>query len=369
MVIKKVSKLVKLWMLLLVAACWVSLASVASADGSSFVLSPVKAVEEGRGYYKDTVQPGEEREYTFYLRNTKEVPVQLKLYPADALPAQNGGRSFSEKEQKLRLVGKWLSPQGVQQITLKAKEKKNFTFKVAIPEDIQPGQYVSVIAAEELIKAENSETNASGQQASVAIDVVNRAGVQMVMEYLPDQAKHSMTIDHFNHDYIASGNSRLTVLLSNTGTILEKPKGKIILRDSKRQVMFQQDYQAESIYAGTTADMVYLVNDKLLLPDTYEVYYEATFSGQTISRTFSFTVTPEQSQSSQYALTEAGKIEITQTFWDWLQLHIWVLILIIVVIILFIGVLFWLLLLLFKKKKEEKKQSEEASAAHNDQTH
>lgn len=338
-------------MLCMVFICCLWLSSVASAD-SSFVLSPVKAVEEGRGYYKDQVKPGDSREYTFLVRNAKDEPLQIKLYPADALPAQNGGRSFSEKEQKLSLVGAWVNPQGVQKITLEPREERSFTYQLTVPEDIRPGQYVGVIAAEELIKAEQHETNAQGQQASVAIDVVNRSGVQMVLEYKTDQAKHDMSIDAFQHDYISTGHSRLTIKLSDRGTILEKPTGKIRVWDSQGQVLFQQDYTADSIYAGTTADMVYIIDDKLLLPDEYEVTYEATFSGKTVSRTFSFNVSPEQSRASQESLTAAGKIEVTQTFWDWLLLHEWILIIIMVIIILFFVLLFWLLLLLWKRKKE-----------------
>ncbi|WP_379143664.1 WxL protein peptidoglycan domain-containing protein [Paenibacillus sp. sgz500992] len=350
---KKVRKTLTQFSLLLL--CCLGLSGVASAD-SSFVLSPVKAVEEGRGYYKDQVKPGDSREYTFFVRNTKNEPVEIKLYPADALPAQNGGRSFSEKEQKLSHVGAWLDPQGVQRFTLKPKEERSFKYQVSVPEEITPGQYVGVIAAEELIQAENNESNVQGQQASVAIDVVNRSGVQMVLEYKPEQAVHAMSIDDFHHDYISTGYSRLTLKLRDRGTILEKPTGNITVKDSKGQVMYQQAYRADSIYAGTTADMVYILDNKLLVPDTYEVTYNATFSGQTISRTFSFSVTPEQSRASQASLTEAGKIEVTQTFWDWLELHVWVVVIVLVVIIFIFVFLFWLLLLLWKRKKEKEEQ-------------
>lgn len=349
----KIRKIMSLMSLLWMGCLW--LTGVASAD-SSFVLSPVKTVEEGRGYYKDEVKPGDSREYTFFVRNTKDEPLQLKLYPADALPAQNGGRSFSEKEQKLSLVGAWVAPQGVQNITLKPKEERRVTYKITVPKEITQGQYVGVIAAEELIQAEDLSTSLEGQQASVAIDVVNRSGVQMVLEYQADQAKHEMSIDEFQHDYISTGHSRLMIKLSDRGTILEKPTGQITVSDSTGKVMYQQAYIADSIYAGTTADMIYIVDNQLLLPDEYEVTYDATFSGKTISRTFSFHVTPEQSRSSKESLTVAGKIEVTQTFWDWLDLHLWIVVITIVVIIFIVVLLFWLLLLLWKRKKEQKEQ-------------
>ncbi|WP_341347124.1 DUF916 domain-containing protein [Paenibacillus sp. FSL H3-0469] len=353
MKIGSIRTIMRVWVLGFIGCLWLSTA--VHAD-SSFVLSPVKAVEEGRGYYMDQVKPGDTREYTFIVRNAKDTPVQLKLYPADALPAQNGGRSFSEKEQRLRLVGSWLEPQGVKAITLKPQEVRSLKYTVNIPEDLLPGQYVGVIAAEELIKAEEAAAGSEGQQASVAIDVVNRSGVQMVLEYKADQAKHEMSIDEFKHDYVSTGHSRLTIKLSDRGTILEKPIGKITVRDGQGQIRYEQDYTADSIYAGSTADMVYIVNDRLLLPDVYEVNYSASFSGKTINRTFTFKVTPEQAKASEVSLKEAGKIEVTQSFGDWLELHLWIVVVIIVGIILGFALLFWLLLLLWKRKEKQKEE-------------
>ncbi|MCE3203476.1 WxL protein peptidoglycan domain-containing protein [Paenibacillus sonchi] len=353
MEIRKVGAL----LFMLCMSCF-GLAGIASAD-SSFTISPIKAVEEGRGYYKDTVQPGQVREYTFYLRNLKNETLPLTVYPADARPAQNGGRSFGEKEQPQTLVGSWLSPQKVQNVTLAPKEERQFSFRVKVPKSLTPGQYVGVVAAEERIPA--SPAKSLSQQASVAIDVVNRAGVQIVLEYKPKQSKHTMSIDAFRHDYIPAGNSRLTIDLSNSGTILEKPKGKIIVRDSKNQVMYQSDYAADSIYAGTTANMVYVVNDKLLLPDTYSVYYEATFSGKTINRTFNFTVTRENLQQSKQALIDSGKIEVKQTFEDWLWQHSWIIILVFFLFILILILAVWLALVLSKRKKKEEQSQDDST--------
>lgn len=266
------------------------------------------------------------------------------------------GEELFGKGSELKLVGKWMEPQGVNEFTLKPKEERSFTYKLTVPADITPGQYVGVIAAEELIKAAEQNPNIQGQQASLAIDVVNRSGVQMVLEYKADQAKHNMSIDSFKHDYVSSGYSRLTVELSNSGTILEKPKGKIRINDSKGQIIYKQDYAAESIYGGTTADMVYIVNETLLLPDTYEAYYEATFSGKTISRTFSFSISPEQSNVSKEALIQNGKIEVTQTFWDWLELHLWVVILVIIIIVIFFFLFFGCCYCFGNGKRKRKKR-------------
>lgn len=336
-------------MILVLIGCF-GMAGLANANSPSYTLSPIKEVEEGRGYYLDKVERGEEREYTFIVRNLKDEPLNLSLYPADAKPAQNGGRSFSEKGVQPVLTGSWIIEQELQEVNLQAHEERSFTYKLQVPADLQPGQYVAVVAAEELIKAEESQQQA--QEAALAIDVVNRTGVQVVLEYKPEESEHAMSIDEFHHDYTASGNSRLSIKLSNRGTILEKPTGTILVRDSHNEVMFKSDYVADSIYGGTTADMVYLVADKLLLPDTYSVYYEANFSDRTIERTFFFTVSKEEATQSKELLVDSGKIQINQTFEDWLKENSLIIVMVILLFLVIIVIMVCLTVALSRKKKE-----------------
>lgn len=347
-------KKVYMSLLVLLGCLWV--AGLASAE-SSFTISPIKEVEEGRGYYLDTVEPGDSRTYLFTVKNIKDQSIHLSVYPADARPAQNGGRSFSDKKDIPSLVGGWISPAGVQDVELQPGESREFRYTVSVPEVLQPGQYVGVVAAEELQPASSTQAG-NGQQAALAIDVLNRTGVQMVLDYNAEQAQHGMSIDSFAHDYLPAGQSRLSIKLSNTGTILEKPTGQLVVRNSQQQVLFQQDYTAESIYGGTTADMVYVINNKLLLPDTYSVTYEATFSGQTISRTFNFTVSEAQTQVAKTALAESGKIQVTETFGDWIMAHWWIVVGIGLFILLLFLLLIWLLMLLWRRKKDKEAETE-----------
>ncbi|MEC0167365.1 WxL protein peptidoglycan domain-containing protein [Paenibacillus graminis] len=331
-------------------------AGLASAD-SSFTISPIKEVEEGRGYYREAVKPGDSRIYSFFVKNITDKAINLSVYPADARPAQNGGRSFSDKIEKPSRVGSWITPAGPKAVVLQPGEIKEYRYTVHIPQKLQPGQYVGVVAAEELQPAVTAQAG-NGQEAALAIDVLNRTGVQMVMEYKPEQAKHGMSIDAFAHDYLPTGQSQLTIKLSTTGSILEKPTGHIVVRNSQQQVLFKQDYAADSIYGGTTASMVYVVSGKLLLPDTYSVTYEATFSGQTISRTFNFTISEEQSQSAKASLADAGKIEVTETFGDWVMAHWWIVVCIVLFVVLLIILLICLFILLWRRKKKEKKEED-----------
>lgn len=357
-----VKKNLRITLSILMAVLFVFNSMVSVYADSSFTISPTKEVESSTGYYRDTVNGGDVKTYIFFIKNQKKTPIQLKVYPADAVPTENGGRSFSAKEDKLINVGTWLSPTGVINLDLKANETKQITYKVQVPKEIVPGQYVGVVAAEEL--SQDNKSNTDSKNATLAIDIVNRAGIQVVLENRIEQSTHSMSIDDFKHDYISSGFSRLTIKLSNTGTILEKPTGKIIVKKSDGEEVFVRDYQADSIYANTTADMVYHIQDKILPPADYSVYYEATFSGKTISKTFNFNVTKEEAVNSQESLEYSGQLIKGKTFWDWLNDHTWVIIIFFILIVFILAALILFILLFFrrKKKKDEDKIQEVKSS-------
>ncbi|MFX3643368.1 MAG: hypothetical protein ACE3L7_32750 [Candidatus Pristimantibacillus sp.] len=331
---------------------------------TNFILSPIKSAEQTIGHYVDQITPGTQRKYTFYATNISKKTITLKSYPADVLPDENGGKGFSLSNKKPAAMGTWLSPQGVQEFKLKPKEKKQISFVVNVPKDLEPGQYIAVAAVEESTLAESQSISNDAKEAKLAADIDNRRGVQMIMEYQKDKSHHEMSIDTFKHEYITDGSSKITVQISNNGTILEKPVGRIIVKDSKDSVVFSEGYNADSIYSKTTAKMVYSLNDSILWPGQYTAYYEATFAGQTISRTFDFTVTEEENQRSLEDRQLAGSLQINNSFGDWLKAHMWVMYLFIFVVLLILGLLLFLIILLWKRRKEKDKKKPSPTSQH-----
>ncbi|MEK5061047.1 hypothetical protein BK126_26395 [Paenibacillus sp. FSL H7-0326] len=339
--------------------------TVGAQEEVKFLLSPVKAVEQSTGFYRDTVSGGETKNYDFYLQNLKDEPLEVWVYPADAKPGANGGKLFSGREEKLTAVGSWIEPSGPHKVSLGAREKQKLSFKVKVPEDIVPGQHVGVVAVEEFLDETDRQTpEVNSTNAIMLIEKAQRMGVQIVLEHQVEQAKHEMSIDDFKHEYIANGYSQFTVKLSNKGTILERPNGLLQVRDAEGNGIFSESYNNQpkerSIYAGTTADMIYVVQDKVLLPGEYSAYFEANFSGEKVSKTFNFTVTEAEAQKSQDALNHAGILQ-KASFWDWIQNNLILAIVIGIIFLVFVIGFFLLLFLLLKKKKKEQDDEQSKS--------
>ncbi|MEK4277705.1 WxL protein peptidoglycan domain-containing protein [Paenibacillus sp. FSL R7-0026] len=330
-----------------------------AASNVDFIISPIKEVEQSSGYYRDEVIGGETKKYTFYVENLIKEPIDLWIYPADATPMVNGGKSFTLKGEKNTSVGSWISPSKEEMVHLKPLEKKKFVYTVKVPKDLKPGEYVGGIVAEQIPKEDTKALEASQNQAVLLIERIPRIGVQIVMEKKKELAIQDMSIDDFKHSYISNGYSQLTVKLANTGTILQRPNGVIVIRDAKGNGIYSKAYDAgaseKSMYAGKTADMVYYVEDQILWPGEYSAYFEANFNDKKVSRTFNFTITEADAQKAQESLSNAGLLQ-GRGFMDWLRNHPWMIYAGSGLLLLIFGSFIFLLILLLKRKKREQEE-------------
>jgi hypothetical protein len=247
---------------------------------------------QDKGYYEVDVKPGDVKKFDFYIENPKKSPARIYTYPADPRPQINGGKASTFKNQSLSEAGTWIKEQGVKEHIMKAGEKKKITYTVKVPNDLKPGKYIAISGVEEEVVRVDSQPK-EGDSAVFLNNIDGILSVQMVMNYLPEKATHSMTIDDYRLNYSPSGESVFNIFLTNKGTILEQPDTRIIVTKKDKKVVFSQSVKAKSIYNNTTATMEYRLGNIVLLPDLYSIYYEASFAGKKVSRTFSFEVTEE----------------------------------------------------------------------------
>ncbi|PAD75312.1 hypothetical protein CHH67_15700 [Paenibacillus campinasensis] len=337
-----------LWLLSLISSpSYASQAAIpAQAPKASFWFAPsAKEARNGLGYYREDVMPGETKDYKFYVKNLENTELSLKIYATDPIPLQNGGKDFKSYNAGVTHAGAWLHPQGPKDITLGPNEMREYTYRASIPDDLEPGQHIAVVAVSEYNEFQGPAVETNMVNTTVAPDIENQSGLWIVMDYELEKARHGLAIHSFKHDYIATGESRFTVSLENTGTILEQPTGYLEIRDTSKNIIYRNDYEAGSIYYGTTASMVSIARGKLLMPGEYEAYFEANYAGQKAWRMFKFTVTPEAKNEAQALMEYAGKIEVDGGIPDWLRS---VLIAGVILISILVLLLLWLLV---KRKK------------------
>jgi hypothetical protein len=318
--------------------------------------SATDQVSNGRGYYETEVTPGSTKSYDFTVTNVSASNLTFIFYPSDCIPAQNGGKDFRGASDTNSVIGLW-AKEKQQTVSLNPGESKQLTINVEVPVNIDPGQYVMFGAIQEEPKETPTalDVNTGGgtkQTLATAIKVVNKTGVQIVMDYNIANAKHALAVNSIKLNQQSSGTSELLFTEKNDGTILEKPKGKVTVLDSSGKQVLQSDYSADSIYGGTTAQMSIPTN-QVFPSGKYSTIVTTEYQGKSKDQNFTFDVTKQEEQASVQKLADSGKIQYNPNSIPSLGSLKGILIIIAVVMLSLITAVVILAIWLFKSKKQK----------------
>jgi hypothetical protein len=315
--------------------------SPATPTGPDIKFSAIESVANGKGYYETEVTPGGTNTYLFDVTNISSQDKTVTFYPSDCIPAQNGGKDFRGPTNSNESVGLWVKEKP-QIITLKAGETKQLSLNVEVPVNINPGQYVMFSAIQEEPKTATTETGVNNQQVSTNINVVNKTGIQIVMNYKLTGAQHALTVISSKLNQQPDGNNQLLFYLKNGGTILEKPKGQVTVLDAGGTQVFQSSYSADSIYGGTTAEMA-LTTNKVFASGDYTINVTTDYQDKHLDQNFAFSVSKQEEQSSVQKLADNGKIELPSNYANSSTSFSLVTIAWVLLITIFSSIVFWIL--------------------------
>ncbi|MFD0588489.1 WxL protein peptidoglycan domain-containing protein [Paenibacillus sp. GCM10027627] len=262
------------------------------------------AVESDQDYYDVTAVAGETRTFEFKLVNNGTKAAEAVVYPSQQLTAINGGQAFISSDDSVSGIGKWIS-NSKETIKLSPNEAKTVTYQVKIPEQTTDGQYIVAIVSHNKNVSSlsvNSENNAS-VNISGPVDLV--IAKQMVLN-IGNQSTRYITIDSFSYTYNSDGSPVIGAMLTNHGTILEKPKTTIHIKSDKNEIIESVVLDNHLSFYQGTEQVVRLTSEKLLNHGNYKAQVIVEYSGMSVERTFDFTVTKTNVEKSLQALKETG---------------------------------------------------------------
>jgi len=99
-------------------------------------------------HLKISAEPGDVIKDFVTVRNVGDEEVSIYVYPVDAYTMETGGFGIRLKDEPRVLFGKWTT-MDEQYITLQPNEAKNLDFTFTVPDNITPGDYVGIFAAEQ----------------------------------------------------------------------------------------------------------------------------------------------------------------------------------------------------------------------------
>lgn len=230
--------------------------------GPQFILRPADG-EDG-SYFTIEAEPGSVHTLTAVLGNVDDEPLTLRTYAGDGFTLVNGGFGVREEADSGSGISSWLD-YDAGTLTFEPGQGIERAFTVTVPEDAAPGQYIAgiVLQTAEPIAVEGSAMFNQIIRKSVAVFIT-----------VPGEVTPSVELGTPQIDGNEAG-QRVVVPVRNTGNVLLKPAGELVLTDASGTAVFTQPFVMGSVYAGMETTLEVLL--PAALPEG-EYVVTATFS-------------------------------------------------------------------------------------------
>lgn len=205
--------------------------------GPNFVFHP-KGEMDG-AYFTIEAQPGTTHTLTAYMGNVADEPVTLRTYSGDAYSLVNGGFGVREEGEPVTEVGTWLD-WPAETVTFGPGEGAEQSFTVSVPEGVAPGEYIAglVVQTAEPVAIEGSDIFDQMMRRSVAVFVI-----------VPGDTTAGLSLGEPDVE-IDTSTRRLVLPIENTGNVLLKPAGELVITTTDGSEVLRHPIAMGSVYAG-----------------------------------------------------------------------------------------------------------------------
>jgi hypothetical protein len=149
---------------------------------------PASAVDDGSlgirpatesDFFHLELSPGAAIDATAIVSNHSADPVTLADYPVDAHTTPQGGFGMGAQTDTRSEVGAWMHLANDGQVTVPAGSELSVAFRLVVPKDTPPGDYVGALIIQATAVIGKTSTLKGG--AAVRLDVVQRQGVRVYL--------------------------------------------------------------------------------------------------------------------------------------------------------------------------------------------
>ena len=234
------------------------------APGTAFASgTPIKLalhpIGQAGSFFDLTLRPGEARALSVEISNAGTAAIAARTYVSDVYTIVNGGFGADLRDAPRTGVSRWLDyPTGV--LDLSVGEAVRRSFRVAVPKDAGPGEYITSLVLE------NDDPIRDG--GAIALDQIVRQAVAVVIT-VPGKRSPALAIGGATHTVVA-GKSVVAVAVENPGNVRLKPVATFTLRNAAGVQVSQATVPMDTFYAhtGTSIEVPLAA---LLVPGTYMV--------------------------------------------------------------------------------------------------
>lgn len=244
-----------------------------------------------KGYFVITARANTRLSDQVFVTNDGTARGKINIYAVDTTTAQTSGISYGSQHDPRTDVGAWIHLDTTK-ITLNPGQSQAISFKVSVPKHVRIGTHLGGIIAEVLVPRKATPVDKPQNKASLKILITTQVilGVEV---NIPGNAVEQLAATD-----IAAGGTQghqsLQVSLQNTGDLMLKPRGSLIVKNSNGQTVQNLPIQMGIILPQTGIDYpVYLQNHALSVGD-YTTYLTLNYGhNHTLRFSRTFSVTPE----------------------------------------------------------------------------
>jgi hypothetical protein len=230
----------------------------ALANGAPVKLSLLPVGQPG-SFFDLTLRPGETRTLDVEISNAGTAPIAARTYASDVYTIVDGGFGARLRDDPQTGVTRWLDYR-TDVVGLSVGEAVRRTFRVAVPRNAGPGEYITSLVLE--------NDDPIRDNGPVALDQIVRQAVAVVVT-VPGPRSPALAIGQANHSVVA-GRSVVAIDVENPGNVRLKPVAAFTLRDAAGVQVGQATVPLDTFYAETRTS-IEVPLDRLLLPGTYTV--------------------------------------------------------------------------------------------------
>jgi hypothetical protein len=235
-------------------------ASALAANGQvELVKLALSPIGQPGSYFDLTMRPGETRDLEVRIGNDGADALAARTYAADVYTIINGGFGARLRDEPTTGATQWLD-YTTRVIDLPAGQNVHRSLMVAVPSNVEPGEYISSIVLEN-----DQPLRGTG---AVALDQIVRQAIAVVIT-VPGGRAPAMAIGGATHKVVA-GKSTIAVAIRNTGNVRLKPLGDLTLFDASGAEVSRATIPMDTFYAES-ATLVEVPLAALLLPGRYTI--------------------------------------------------------------------------------------------------
>lgn len=232
-------------------------AAVIAQDGTpgasnqiAFSLNP-KGEQDG-SFFELTADPGSTTDLSVEFGNQYSEELTLRSFVSDSFTLTNGGLGVSDEGVNTKPPTPWID-YPAETYTLAPGEVRDVDFTVTIPDDAEPGNYVSLLVLQtaEPVPVEGTQLFDQIIRKAIAIDIT-----------VPGEEDPAFAIGEITY---ASGPNvpSLSIAIANTGNQRLRPAGTMSVTDAGGAQILSADVAMGSVYAGTDTQLQFALQQPL----------------------------------------------------------------------------------------------------------